>query len=208
MKLCLRRIFIVLGIIIICLGVFAYFTRDFWGQQLRIYVLGSRDVAAEKFGMFLPEDIDAIEVFTLSNEPNPNDTNGFFGDFKEPLGIISHTTLTGTNAVEVAEAWRRLLVGGAFQSMCFGPVYGLQFKRQGKYIFRHLFAGDVLGIPFQFLFLALFIQFRMGLMPKARVDKSCSKYLSVTFRCHWSQKRLSFRRPPQVLPTHNRSCEF
>jgi len=80
MKRWLRKFFVVLGIII-CLGVFVYFTRDFWRDQLRAYYLGKIEVTAEHY-QDLPEDIDTVEVFTLGYNPNVDDTNGFVGDFE------------------------------------------------------------------------------------------------------------------------------
>jgi hypothetical protein len=132
MKRWSRRIFIALGIII-CLGVFVYFTRDFWRDQLREYFLGRIEVAAENY-QHLPEDIDTVEVFTLSG-PNPDDKNGFVGDFGT-VGTIEHKTLTGTDAKEVVKLWRYQVVGRMFQAMCFDPAYGLQFKQNGKIYFE------------------------------------------------------------------------
>jgi hypothetical protein len=133
MKSWKRKLLVAFGILS-CFGVFAYLSKDFWQQQLRIYIFGSRDVAVEKYRMSL-HDIDTVEVFTLSNEPSPKDTNGFYGDFTEPLGTIGHKTLTGTNANEVVELWRSQM-GGTFPSLCFAPAYGLEFKRQGEIVFQ------------------------------------------------------------------------
>ena len=134
MKRRARKIFIILGIIVSS-GFFVYFTKSFWRDQLRAYVLGRVEVTAEYY-QHLPEDIDVVEVFTLSNQPNSQDTNGFYGDFKEPLETLQHKTLVGTNATEVVELWRYQAFGRVFQSMCFEPVYGLQFKRKGKIYFQ------------------------------------------------------------------------
>jgi hypothetical protein len=127
-----RRIFTVLGIII-CLGVFAYFTRDFWRGQLRAYFFGRMEVTAEYY-QHLPEDIDTVEVFTLGDDPNRDDTNGFIGDM--PVRTLEHKTLTGTDAKEVVELWGEFPVGRELQALCFDPVYGLQFKRKGQIFFQ------------------------------------------------------------------------
>jgi hypothetical protein len=134
MKRWARRIFIFWGMAI-CLAIFIYFTRDFWHEQLRAYLLGRIEVAAEHY-QFLPEDIDTVEVFTLSSEANPQDKNGFYGDFKKRLGTPEHKTLTGADAKEVVDLWRGQLFGREFAAMCFQPVYGLQFKRKGKIYFQ------------------------------------------------------------------------
>jgi hypothetical protein len=71
-----QKLFIALGIII-CLGIFIYLTRHFWHEQLRAYYLGKTEVAAQNY-QDLPKDIDTVEVFTLSDSQNLDDTNGFF----------------------------------------------------------------------------------------------------------------------------------
>jgi hypothetical protein len=134
MKCCKRKIVIALGIII-CLGILIFPTRSFWREQLRAYYLGKIQVAAENFQR-MPEEIDAVEVFTLSSSQNLNDTNGFYGDYDEPIGTLEHTTLTGVNAKEISELWGAFPVGQQLQSMCFNPVYGLQFKRKGQIYFQ------------------------------------------------------------------------
>jgi hypothetical protein len=128
-----KRIFILLGIIV-CLGVFVYLTRDFWHDQLRAYFLGRIEVVAEHYQR-LPEDIDTVEIFTLSDDLNPDDKNGFVGD-SGIVETIEHKTLTGTDAKEVVDLWRYQAVGRIFQAMCFEPAYGLQFKRSGKIYFQ------------------------------------------------------------------------
>ena len=96
--------------------------------------LGQIEVAAEHY-QNLPEDIDTVEVFTLSNSRNPDDTNGFAGDF-EPIGTLEHKTVTGTGAKEIVALWGAFPVGRQLQAMCFQPVYGLQFKRKDGIYFQ------------------------------------------------------------------------
>jgi hypothetical protein len=162
-----RRVFIVLCIFF-CLAVFAYLTKTFWRQQLRIYILGRIEVAAEDYGIRLPQDIDAVEVFTLGYNPNRNNTNGFVGDYapcgtsqrkplsgiidissalpsEVPIGTLGHKTLTKDDAAEVVDLWRHLPVGRDFQAMCFDPVYGLQFKRKGNIYFQTSVCWDCSG---------------------------------------------------------------
>jgi hypothetical protein len=129
-----KRKLLVTLVILICLGVFAYLSKDFWRQQLRIYILGQIEVAAEYYQK-LPEDIDTVEVFTLSDSRNPDDTNGFAGDF-EPIGTLEHKAVTGTDAKEIITLWGEFPVGRQLQAMCFQPVYGLQFKRKGEIYFQ------------------------------------------------------------------------
>jgi hypothetical protein len=128
-----RKILVTFGVLI-CLGVFAFLSKDFWRQQLRIYTLGQIEVAAEHC-QNLPEDIDMVEVFTLSDSRNPDDTNGFAGDF-EPIGTLEHKTVTGADAKEIVTLWGKFAVGRQLQAMCFQPVYGLQFKRKGEIYFQ------------------------------------------------------------------------
>jgi hypothetical protein len=128
-----QKLLLALGILI-CLGVLAYLTKDFWRQQWLTYTLGQIEVVAKEY-QNLPEDIDAVEVFTLSDSRNPDDTNGFAGDF-EPIGTLEHKTVTGTDAKEIIALWGAFRVGREFQAMCFEPAYGLQFKRNGKIYFQ------------------------------------------------------------------------
>jgi hypothetical protein len=132
MKHWMRRILVFLGMAI-CLAVFVYFTRDFWRDQLRAYFLGRVEVVAEHY-QHLPEDIDTVEVFTLSG-PSSDDKNGFVGDYGT-VGTLEYKTLTGTDAKEVVALWRYQVVGRMFQAMCFEPAYGLQFKRNGQIYFQ------------------------------------------------------------------------
>jgi hypothetical protein len=133
MKSWKRKLLVAFGIFI-CFGVFAYLTKDFWRQQLRIYTLGQIEVAAEHY-QNLPQDIDTVEVFTLSDSRNPDDTNGFAGDF-DPIRTLEHKTVTGTDAKEITALWCEFPVGRELQAMCFQPVYGLQFKRKGVIYFQ------------------------------------------------------------------------
>jgi hypothetical protein len=128
-----RKILVTLGILI-CLGVFAFLSKDFWWQQFRIYTLGQIEVAAEHYQK-MPEDIDTVEVFTLSDSRNPDDTNGFAGDF-EPIGTLEHKTVTGADAKEIVALWGEFPVGRQLQKMCFNPVYELQFKQKNKIYFE------------------------------------------------------------------------
>ncbi len=134
MKRWVRRICVIFGAIL-CLGVFAYFTKHFWLDQWRAYYLGRIEVAAQHY-QDLPEDIDTVEVFTLSDEANSGDTNGFYGDYNLPIGTLQHKTLTGTDAKEVVNLWAAFPVGRELQAMCFEPVYGLQFKQKGRVYFQ------------------------------------------------------------------------
>src|ERR1035438_8986911 len=99
-----RKLVVTFGVLI-CLGVLAFLSKDFLRRQLRIYTLGQIEVAAEHY-QDLPQDIDTVEVFTLSDSRNPNDTNGFVGDF-EPIGTLEHKTLTGTDAKEITADRKR-----------------------------------------------------------------------------------------------------
>jgi len=130
-----RRLLCGLALVICCLGI-GYATKDFWQEQCKIYIWGSIEVAADKYGWHLPKSIDSVEVFTLSSNVDAADTNGFCGDYPEPYATISHATLTGTNAARVIELWRSQVPGRNFQAMCFEPAYGLQFKQNGKIYFQ------------------------------------------------------------------------
>jgi hypothetical protein len=134
MKCCKQKIVIALGIII-CLGILIFLTRNFWHEQLRAYYLGKIQVTAEHF-QNLPNDIDTVEVFTLSDSQNLDDTNGFFGDFDGTIGTLEHKTLIGADAKEIVDSWGAFPVGPELQAMCFMPVYGLEFKRKGKIYFQ------------------------------------------------------------------------
>jgi hypothetical protein len=126
-----QRSLIVLGIII-CFAAFARFTKDFWRNQWRTYYYRRIEVVAEHY-QNLPDDIDTVEVFTLGEDENGN-TNGFVGDLT--IGTLAHKTLTGKDAQEVVFLWRCFPIGRELQAMCFDPVYGLQFKRNGKIYFQ------------------------------------------------------------------------
>ncbi|HEY3914976.1 MAG TPA: hypothetical protein VGN61_10865 [Verrucomicrobiae bacterium] len=128
-----RRIIIVCFGIVLCLGVFAFLTRDFWRDQFRAYFFGCVEVAARKYQR-LPEDVDTVEVFTFGDGPNAFDTQGFLGD--TPLTTLAHKTLTGKDAKEVVDLWGSFVIGPEFQAMCFDPAYGLQFKRHGRILFQ------------------------------------------------------------------------
>jgi|SRR5580658_1694772 hypothetical protein len=146
MKRWARKIF-VLSFIAVCLVVVFFFTRNFWHDQLRIYLLGSIEVAAERY-QDLPDDIDTVEIYTLGQNANGN-PYGFIGDLT--VGTVSHKTLTGADAQKVAKLWGRFRVGREFQAMCFEPVYGLQFKQKGKIYFQTSVcwrcAGYTLPVP-------------------------------------------------------------
>lgn len=123
-------------VVVICCVVIGYSTKDFWLEQCKIYIWGSIEVAADKYGWHLPKSIDSVEVFTLSSKVDAANTNGFYGDYPAPYATISHATLTGTNATRVIELWRRQMPGRNFQAMCFEPAYGLQFKQNGRIYFQ------------------------------------------------------------------------
>jgi hypothetical protein len=93
------------------------------------------DLQAMRF-QHLPEDIDAVEIYTFGDGPKANATQGFIGDGRESLKTIEHRTLIGNDAKEVVELWGWFRVGREFQTLCFEPVYGLQFKRSGKIYFQ------------------------------------------------------------------------
>ncbi len=127
-----RRILICFGMAL-CLGILAFFTRDFWRDQFRAYYLGRVEVAAINYQR-LPEDIDTVEIFTLGDGPNADDGQGFVGDM--PLRTLGHKILTGNDAKEVVSLWGSYLIGREFQDLCFEPAYGLQFKRKGHILFQ------------------------------------------------------------------------
>jgi hypothetical protein len=129
-----QKIFKALGIIL-CISVIFYLTRSFWHEQMHTYYLGKVEVTAQYYQR-LPEDIEKVEVFILSDSQTSDDTNGFFGDFDQPLNTLAHKTLTGDDAKKVVELWGAFPIGRQLQSMCFNPVYGLQFKRNGKIYFQ------------------------------------------------------------------------
>ncbi len=134
-----------------CLGIFSYISKNFWFEQFQIYSLGKIEVAAQNF-QNLPEDIDAVEIFMLSDRRDPKDTNGFAGDF-EPIGTKEHKAITGADAKEIVSLWGQFLIGREFQAMCFEPVYGLQFKRKGEIYFQTSVCWECSGytIPVSFL---------------------------------------------------------
>jgi hypothetical protein len=136
----LRRIFVVLGVLM-CLGVFAYFAKDFWHDQFHAFYLGQVEFVAERY-QDLPKDIDTVEVFTLEENENGN-TNGFVGDMV--IGTLAHKTLTGEDAKDVVFLWRCFPVGRELQAMCFNPAYGLQFKRNGQIYFQTSVCWDCSG---------------------------------------------------------------
>jgi hypothetical protein len=84
----------------------------------------------------MPKTIDSIEIFTLSTDLDTKDTNGFYGDFEDPIKTLEHKTITGSTATEIAELWGDYQIDPKYQAMCFEPVYGLQFKRSGKIYFQ------------------------------------------------------------------------
>src|SRR5437870_764583 len=98
---------LLIGLVVaIGLGIFVGLTLNFWRRQFRAYMLGRLELAAEDYGVNLPADIDTVEVFTFSDEPGSTDTNGFIGDYSQPLGTTARKTLTGGDAKEVADLWR------------------------------------------------------------------------------------------------------
>ena len=127
-----RAILICFGILL-CIGLLAFFTKNFWIDQYRAYYLGCVEVAARK-AQVLPKDVDTVEVFTFGYGPNADHGQGFVGD--APLATLEHKTLTGNDAKEVVDLWGAFDIGAEFQAMCFDPAYGLQFKRNGRILFQ------------------------------------------------------------------------
>ena len=137
MKRYKRNLFVALSVIVV-LTAFGFLTKTFWRQQYHAFCLGQVEFAAEHYQR-LPEDIDTVEIFTLStigNSAEPDYKNGFYGDYNQIIGTLGHETLTGTDAKEVVELWGAFEIGRELQAMCFNPVYGLQFKRKGKIYFQ------------------------------------------------------------------------
>jgi hypothetical protein len=127
-----RRIFIGFGLVAF-LGIFVFLTRGFWRDQFRAYWFGRVELTA-RYYQRLPDDIDTVEIYTIGDGPKADDTQGFVGD--GPLKTLEHKTLTGKEAKEVVALWGTFLIGPEFQAMCFDPVYGLQFKRNGRIFFQ------------------------------------------------------------------------
>ena len=146
-----RKFFVALGVSIVLI-ILGYFTRANWWGQFSQFYLEKMTVRMAAHYKNLPVTIDAVEVFRLSDQPDAKDTNGFYGDFEEPIGTLEHKALTGSDAKEIVDLWGKFQTGQEFQAMCFDPAYGLQFRRNGKIYFQTSVCWDCSGytlpVPF------------------------------------------------------------
>jgi hypothetical protein len=128
----LKRRLIWIGVICIALFLVSYCFSDFWEEQSRIYILGLLDVRSEEYGISLP-DADEVDVMTLGDESGPAlpGTNYIQG-----YPITGRTVLMGDDAMHVVKLWRFIPRSDSFLSLCFNPVYGLQFRQRGKLLFE------------------------------------------------------------------------
>lgn len=117
-----------------------FFTRDFWRQQWRAWLLGTVDVAIEEFVYLLPE-ADRIRVVQLGVSSAQNsgaDTNAFSFD-GHTWNPIKQEIMIGTNAEALAKDWRKLNCSYFMASLCHEPAYGLEFFSKGQCVFRTTF---------------------------------------------------------------------
>ncbi len=129
----LRTLLIGAGVLLGIALVVGFWKQEFVRAQVAAQMLGNLELVAQKYGLYLRDRVDAVEIFEIEEGAKATNTVSIaIGLTKEKHGYSARQNLTGSAAETFMNRWSHMNFNWSLSAMCHEPAFVVRFLKNGK----------------------------------------------------------------------------